>query len=252
MKNVNATSIEITRNSKLRTINSICLLGTLGTIALGFAKASYSGSIGLDEGSLFIIGCSFASIFLYLKQTGNIKRASFLLTGLVVLLLPFRTLMSGGLSSTVVLSYVGFCVFALILYGIKGGTVAFWYAAISMLLLGLMDQHLGLSSYVVEMSPWVQTLSQIIVLSLNALPISFLVKEKNQLSAIYQGKKDCEEIYLKEIKRSNAAIKRLVQVEELVDLYKEHRDPDLLPVIKNTLTQLSGDVAGDGKGGMDA
>lgn len=131
--------------------------------------------------NLFVLVLYFSLSALYVKKSRNLKLGGILLTTIFFFAIPARILLTGGLTSPIIILYLSHCAIVLNLYGNKAGVAVFVWSVLSIFLIAGVQRYIGLDGGEFYDSPINFAISHVIFLAALALAALYLVRGKDAL-----------------------------------------------------------------------
>ena len=231
---------EILYNSKYRLILYGLLLLSLASIIFFLVRVFVFHSIGNNEYViLFFTGLSLSFAF-YVWRSKNLKLGSLLFHGLLIVLIPTRVLLSGGVASPVVSAYFAHCVLAFVLNGKKGGVVILGWSIFCVIVMSIYETRHGAPNTLLSTDPFYYAFVFTLMFILVTVPILFLLRDKNILLERVQELEEKESLYIVMRRINHEYGNSLNVLFGYLTLLKEDKAFELIPFMEARLEEIQG------------
>ena len=138
-------------------------------------------SFSINVFNLFALATYFGASALYVKKSRNLKLGGILLSSIFFVGIPLRIVLTGGLTSPIIILYLSHCAIVLNLYGNKAGIAVFTWSILSIFMIAWLQKFIGLSGGAFYESPINFAITHVIFLAALALAALYLVRGKDAI-----------------------------------------------------------------------
>lgn len=231
---------ELLYNSRYRLILYGLLLLSLVSIIFFLMRVFVFHSFGANEYIiLFFTGLSLA-FACYVWRSKNLKWGSILFHALLLVLIPTRVLLSGGIASPVVSAYFGHCVLAFVLNGKKGGVAILGWSMFSVIVMSVYETRHGTPNTLLSTDPFYYAFVFTLMFILVTVPILFVLRDKNILLQRVQQLEEKESLYIVMRRINHEYGNSLNVLFGYLTLLKEDKAFELIPFMEARLMEIQG------------